>query len=158
MEEDDAARTAILELFFEDMLFFTNTAIGTWGKHLGKDAALSKVTAGGVCRVAAGGISFAELVEAVAKFDSNVNGYAFLTESITVGASDEWETILQEYPLQEHQVKIALAGCLKIAWQTAGTCFFTTDTHYVGLARQNIQVSDLLCFFFWMQVSCGSQA
>ena len=115
VEEDQAVGMDAMELLFEDMLSFTKTAVKAWEEHLGSDAALSKAVAGGVWKAAASGIGFTDLVQAVAEVDSNVNSYTFLSEFMAVSRSGEWETILQKYHLQEHQVQVIFAACVLFA-------------------------------------------
>jgi len=98
-EEDKSVRMDTMELILEDILSFTKTTIDALEKRLGRDIILSKVVVGDVWKTATSGSDFIELVRDIAKVDSNVNGYAFLTEFMAVSTSGESETILQEYPL-----------------------------------------------------------
>ncbi|KAH7346936.1 heterokaryon incompatibility protein-domain-containing protein [Pyrenochaeta sp. MPI-SDFR-AT-0127] len=147
-EEGKSARDEAMVTLLEDMMVFTRTAIDAWEERVGRHTALSKVMAGDVWKAVADGQQFNDLVKDVANVEPNVNGYAFLAEFLAVGMSGEGEAILQQYPLKEIQIQIAMTACIRTVWNIKRRCFFTTDTHYIGMASRNIQAGDLVCILF----------
>src|SRR4051812_9463499 len=111
-----------------------------------------KLAAGDAWKVAAGGISFNELMSWHKTLESPPNGYALLekfvqkTNMLRRVMSHEWADLLPEEPASFEET--AFGAYAQIAFHAGDRCFFTTNTGYIGRAGHLVQKSDVLCILF----------
>ncbi|KAH0534098.1 hypothetical protein FGG08_007307 [Glutinoglossum americanum] len=151
-EEISSAMNDGITKLFNDIGVFTIYAHPALKKRLGPDEACKKLAAGDIWKVAAGGISFDELIRKLKDVKSYPNGYPLLekfvqkTSKIRQIMSHEWADLLPEEPADF--ATTAYGAYLRIAYLAGDRCFFTTDSGYIGRAGHLVQKGDVLCILF----------
>jgi hypothetical protein len=158
---DDADRTAIMQTSVDSLIKDIGTFIiyseGALESRLDQGDSIIKFASGDIWKIASSGKTFESLVTRgdrrnVNQFSSRADGYALLEKfadklhPLWSVMTHKWNELLPKEP--EGFTETALGCYLKIAYDTAGKCYFTTDAGYIGLAGHKVEEGDVVCILF----------
>lgn len=133
-----------------DIRFLSRTALETWTRRMGAFQARSKIREGHVWKTAMGGHDLRCVPPPPRYFPPGNPEYGVIADKLVRGLSAAVRIDDASHP--DFSMDLEAGGgyhtCVQMLGQIKGNRFFTTDTHYIGMASQNIQVGDLVCILF----------